>query len=289
MKKAFPYFLVFIMLSAGVLVGIYTGQFKSTEIIEVEGAGSQFESLAPGMSSQALRRAPGRYFERIESADTIALYGYGLVSQDTATMRENIITMQAMDGRYLDNDTIYQTVSWDDGTNQLSISGGNSAVIDRFRNDITIAAAGSFTQAVLKIESFNDAILYLESDSDAGEEAIIYFDNENDGQFLDGWKLVMDGPTGNFEIQNHLNQVKMRLDNATESFAFFDDVRVTGSTTLESAIILGSGAKILTGTGSPEGVITAIVGSTYHRIDGGAGTSFYVKESGSGNTGWVGK
>lgn len=43
------------------------------------------------------------------------------------------------------------------------------------------------------------------------------------------------------------------------------------------------------GTGSPEGVVTAPVGSTYRRTDGGAGTSFYVKESGGGNTGWVGK
>lgn len=41
------------------------------------------------------------------------------------------------------------------------------------------------------------------------------------------------------------------------------------------------------GTGSPEGVVTAVVGSTYRRLDGGAGTSFYIKESGTGNTGWV--
>lgn len=46
---------------------------------------------------------------------------------------------------------------------------------------------------------------------------------------------------------------------------------------------------IFTGTGSPEGVVTASVGSTYHRTDGGAGTSFYIKESGSGSTGWVAK
>lgn len=43
------------------------------------------------------------------------------------------------------------------------------------------------------------------------------------------------------------------------------------------------------GSGSPEGVITAPIGSLYSRSDGGAGTSLYVKESGSGNTGWVGK
>ncbi len=46
---------------------------------------------------------------------------------------------------------------------------------------------------------------------------------------------------------------------------------------------------IKTGTGSPENVVTAGPGSIYLRNDGGAGTSLYVKQSGTGNTGWVGK
>ena len=43
------------------------------------------------------------------------------------------------------------------------------------------------------------------------------------------------------------------------------------------------------GTGSPEGTLTAGVGSLYSRTDGAAGTSLYVKETGTGNTGWVAK
>lgn len=43
------------------------------------------------------------------------------------------------------------------------------------------------------------------------------------------------------------------------------------------------------GSGTPEGNVAAPVGSVWQRTDGGAGTSFYVKESGTGNTGWVGK
>jgi hypothetical protein len=46
---------------------------------------------------------------------------------------------------------------------------------------------------------------------------------------------------------------------------------------------------ISSGTGTPEGVVTANVGSLFLRTDGGAGTTLYVKESGTGNTGWVGK
>lgn len=42
------------------------------------------------------------------------------------------------------------------------------------------------------------------------------------------------------------------------------------------------------GTGSPEGVISARIGSLYLRTDGGQATTLYYKESGSGTTGWVG-
>lgn len=47
--------------------------------------------------------------------------------------------------------------------------------------------------------------------------------------------------------------------------------------------------RIIRGTGSPEGSVNAVVGSFYVRSDGGTGTTFYVKESGTGNTGWVAK
>jgi len=57
----------------------------------------------------------------------------------------------------------------------------------------------------------------------------------------------------------------------------------------DGAVKLNEGPEIHTGSGTPESVVTAPIGSTYHRTDGGAGTSFYVKESGSGNTGWIGK
>lgn len=43
------------------------------------------------------------------------------------------------------------------------------------------------------------------------------------------------------------------------------------------------------GSGTPEGSVTAPVGSLYLRTDGGTSTTLYVKESGSGNTGWIAK
>ncbi|CAB4161688.1 Pectate lyase superfamily protein [uncultured Caudovirales phage] len=52
----------------------------------------------------------------------------------------------------------------------------------------------------------------------------------------------------------------------------------------------GAGTATWTsGAGTPEASVTATVGSMYTRTDGGAGTTLYVKESGTGNTGWVAK
>ena len=46
---------------------------------------------------------------------------------------------------------------------------------------------------------------------------------------------------------------------------------------------------VMRGNGTPEAVIKAPIGTLYCRNDGGAGTTLYVKESGTGNTGWVAK
>jgi hypothetical protein len=85
------------------------------------------------------------------------------------------------------------------------------------------------------------------------------------------------------------------LANGTDIIAFSDNESTqklnidgaTGDIDTEGKITLGSaGVQILTGTGDPESVHTAVVGSLFLRTDGGTGTSLYVKESGSGNTGW---
>jgi hypothetical protein len=43
---------------------------------------------------------------------------------------------------------------------------------------------------------------------------------------------------------------------------------------------------VLNGRGTPEAVVSAPVGTLFRRLDGGAGTTLYVKESGTGATGW---
>ena len=64
----------------------------------------------------------------------------------------------------------------------------------------------------------------------------------------------------------------------TEHFRFTD-----------SGLLFNGEARIVSGAGSPEANVTAVVGSLFLRTDGGAGTTLYVKQSGTGNTGWVAK
>lgn len=46
---------------------------------------------------------------------------------------------------------------------------------------------------------------------------------------------------------------------------------------------------VFRGSGTPEAVVTAPIGSLFLRTDGSTNTTLYVKESGTGNTGWAAK
>ena len=93
--------------------------------------------------------------------------------------------------------------------------------------------------------------------------------------------------------------------NGGSDFTLYQDsterilVASGGNTTLKTGnLIIGTAGKGVSlpggitwtsGAGSPEGVVTAPIGSLYSRSDGGVLTSFYVKQSGTGNTGWAAK
>lgn len=65
--------------------------------------------------------------------------------------------------------------------------------------------------------------------------------------------------------------------------------RTLGKMYISSASATGS-AQVLAGAGSPAGAVAAPVGSVFLRVDGGASTVLYVKESGgSTSAGWVAK
>jgi hypothetical protein len=71
------------------------------------------------------------------------------------------------------------------------------------------------------------------------------------------------------------------------------DIGFSGAGTLKYVRVSGSQNGLSPGqficVGTPEAMIPAAKGSIALRRDGGAATSFYVKETGSANTGWVAK
>lgn len=85
-------------------------------------------------------------------------------------------------------------------------------------------------------------------------------------------------PTAGFMVDNGASAMKWQ-------YGLYND----DNTILTAEVRLSTGVLVMSGSGSPEGVKTAPVGSLYTRTDGGAGTTLYVKETGTGNTGWVAK
>lgn len=66
-------------------------------------------------------------------------------------------------------------------------------------------------------------------------------------------------------------------------------LQTTDTASLDKGFVFDTTVSVLSGAGSPEGVKTAPIGSIYLRTDGGANTCLYVKESGTGNSGWDAK
>jgi hypothetical protein len=80
--------------------------------------------------------------------------------------------------------------------------------------------------------------------------------------------------------------------NARDTFKYRSApgvLKTDGTSEANQFRIKTNGPILASGTGSPEGVLTAVVGSTYARTDGSTNTARYIKETGVGNTGWIAK
>lgn len=82
-------------------------------------------------------------------------------------------------------------------------------------------------------------------------------------------------------LRNQLNTLFANIFGVANAFTAVQTFPAGG-------IVLGT-VKVLAGAGTPEAAVTAPVGSLYLRSNGGAATCLYIKESGTGNTGWVAK
>lgn len=128
----------------------------------------------------------------------------------------------------------------------------------------------------------------LRIEEDAGRQTIVLM-NSTDAEVFTLLCGAGGGGALNVQGNNTLgfvvdNSTRATLSNALLSLAV--PVTTSGDASLSSAasgFVFQSGAKWLSGVGSPEGVTTAPAGSGYLDTGGAA----YLKASGAGNTGWA--
>jgi hypothetical protein len=121
--------------------------------------------------------------------------------------------------------------------------------------------------------------LALRSDGGAGTSAYI---KESDTSNQD-WTAIAPGGGGGLPSGGNVGD--LIINDAPGSGVWASSL---ANLTLNSGGILSfTDATVRAGTGSPEGVVTATVGSLYSQTDGVAGMQLWTKESGTGDTGWV--
>lgn len=112
----------------------------------------------------------------------------------------------------------------------------------------------------------------------------------DDGILIDGFASIMKGSRMGYTLDLNSRAVDGPVALFHRSAGLKGSLGVTNARggAMENKM---TGGNVLHtgGTASPEGVVAADTGSIYQRTDGGAVTSFYVKETGTGNTGWVAK
>ena len=283
--------------------GYFTGNVNFASSISSTGTGPMHQSTAATTASKYfdIRNTSGGQYFGLESSAGNTLFsganGYSSVFGSTTATPLHLAT----------NGTVRFTIS---STGQITTTsdatvGGALGVSSALAaSDISTAA---FTTAggigVAKTSYFGDVVNLLSTLSFSNPGGLVaatgastsakYFDIRNTGA---GFYLGVESSAGGTLFTGASAYATVVGTQGATSFQLATNgvVRQTitsaGAATYTGAVsVSNTTATITSGTGTPEGAVTAPVGSIFLRTNGGAGTTFYVKESGVGNTGWVAK
>lgn len=162
--------------------------------------------------------------------------------------------------------------------NLVSSESGTLVGVDSRQITPALTRGGAAITQTIKSTGDNAAILAFDNNTNKWETGIL---NNAGGNYYilvyNGTRILLLGSNGVlFPETNNSGAIGASGNRFANSY-------------INKYFVAGSSAFWSGGNNSPEGVVTAPVGSIYSRLDGGAGTTFYVKESGTGNTGWVAK
>jgi len=138
----------------------------------------------------------------------------------------------------------------------------------------------------------DNVIVDTQSASSAASANIGIRSDYNTGVIANNTLLLINASLNTYVSQRGISSVAGANNNITIGHHFntsvIKAVGAEGQTIKYGSIGIG-GSEVYSGLGSPEGVITATIGSLFISRNGSAGTTLFVKESGTGSTGWVGK
>jgi hypothetical protein len=234
---------------------------------------------------------------------TGGVLSWGLTAQDIVLARDAANTLALRNGAAAQTFNVYGTYSSGTSYERLTLSaptsanaiigtnkgsGGGTARGLEIQTDgvtrLTIAAGGAMTASVAltcsQVTVGAGAYLFHGGQTaigSSGNGRHVFFDGG--GTFYD--RLQIGGTSASFPAIKRVGAELQIVIASTSSAA--------GVAAGDADMTFIEDRFRRKGAGSPEGVVTAPIGAVYHNTTGGAGTSFYVKESGTGNTGWVGK
>jgi hypothetical protein len=189
-----------------------------------------------------------------------------------------------------------------------TISGNTSASVGHVEAaEFSVAASGS-TVTLPQINAVKTRVSVLAGTTVTNVISFLSYLPSIAGTATNYAGFELDSPTGSGSVTNYtgiscalnLNNISVTnsfgasLGGGTNATGSSAAIILDNSTVNSGAIVWGQNPSITngiySGSGSPNGVVTANPGSLYLNTSGGSGTTLYVKESGSGtNTGWVGK
>jgi len=183
-------------------------------------------------------------------------------------------------------------------SDRLSVVGGSCLASNHITGAMSLVGSGNRVEGIPTSTTYEFPIgTYAPSSyrsavlaGDAGQNRDIVF-RSGSAASGDRWSLRVDNASESGADAGSDLQLLARDDSGSLLGAVFSAKRADRSLIVTNRVRLGSstGPMVVAGSGSPEGVVTAPVGSLYLRTNGGSSSSLYVKESGSGNTGWAAK
>lgn len=211
-------------------------------------------------------------------------YGYYFTGCSQSTIDGNFVGVGCDKGVSLSNCTGINL------NNTITAQGASSDILFDLSNNTRITTIGQYSQ----VSSFSGTILSKDS-TISGAITMINrdFDLQNTGN------VVMELTRVNAALDNKKWRNTAGTSTLTSSIvsdsgvaANYQIITRNGASSVMTfevraeRVRINNGPDIITGTGSPEGVVTAVKASQFLRTDSAETTSLYVKQTTTGNTGW---